>query len=128
MSDVIKRWVVRSYTKSGTFYEITLFRDGLYECTCPSFENRRTYCKHIYDVVDGKYTPVYVEQSKVLERRAQYISYEIERLKEAIAGSILMGEPIDVDNMEELVVAAYYYGAIHPPSIFITSELKEKDG
>ena len=73
------------------------------------------------------YLPVYTKPQE-LSHRAHYIAYEVEHIKQAVVGALLMGEPIDVNDPNELIVAAYYFGAVNPPAMFVSSGLKVQDG
>ncbi len=42
--------------------------------------------------------------------RSRSIHHEYERIKRELCNGTLFGEPVDVDNQEELVVAAYHLG------------------
>jgi len=51
-----------------------------------------------------------------------HISSEYERVMKLIDGSYLFGEKVDIYNLKELVVAAYYAGTFDRYRLYITNK------
>jgi hypothetical protein len=60
MAEVVRQWVVPSFTYHDSRYLVRLQDNGAFDCTCMAFVMHPDNgdCKHITAVKAGKYTPM----------------------------------------------------------------------